>query len=158
MELFNNIIKSAVISDCEKYRYQLSRIWDDSKPKVLFIMHNPSVADAVQADPTMTRCVNFARAWGYGGIYIGNLSPFIATNPKDLKHLSNDELQPKDNNDHVAFMMSMCELHVLAHGNPSIAMVVPDHHSNDWHYISLTKAGNPSHPLRLKGDLVPQKI
>ena len=122
------------------------------------MMHNPSIADAVKSDRTMDKCVKFAKAWGYGGIYIGNLSPYIATNPKDLKQLSIEELQPKENNDHVAFMMNACELHILAHGNPSRAMVVPDRHTNDWHYLELTKYGNPKHPLYLKGNITPQKF
>lgn len=156
MELFNDITKSSVISDCGKYRFQLSRIWDHTKSKVLFIMHNPSIADAEKSDPTMTRCVNFARKWGYGGIYIGNLSPYIATNPADLKNLSSAELQPKENNEHVAIMMGLCSIHILAYGNPYRAMMIPDRTANDWHYLSLTKAGNPGHPLYLKSDLTPK--
>ena len=55
--------KSAIISDCNKYRYELHREWDKDKKKVLFIMLNPSTADADNNDLTTIRCVNFAKKW-----------------------------------------------------------------------------------------------
>ena len=78
--------KHAVISQDNKYRYQLSRIWDNEKPTVLFIMLNPSTADADADDPTIRRVVNFAKSWGYGGVFVGNLYAFRSTDPKGLKH------------------------------------------------------------------------
>ena len=66
-------LNGAIISDCGKYRYQLWRKWDPSLPVVLFIMLNPSQADASEDDPTIRRCINYAKSWGYGGIYVGNL-------------------------------------------------------------------------------------
>ena len=77
--------KHAIISRCEKYRYKLTRTWDEDKGKVLFIMLNPSTANHVQNDLTTIRCINFAEKWGYGGIMIGNIYPFRAKRPKDLK-------------------------------------------------------------------------
>ena len=76
--------KSAIISNCNKYRYELHREWDKDKRKVLFIMLNPSTADADNNDLTTIRCINFAKKWGYGGIMIGNIYPFRAKRPKDL--------------------------------------------------------------------------
>lgn len=165
MELFDlfgnksqSVSSGAIISECKKYRYRLWRIWDQTKPAVLFIMHNPSKADEVNSDPTMTRCVNFAKSWGFGGIWIGNLSPYRATNPDDLKCLAPDELQPKENQNHVKEMMSICSMHILAYGNPSRAMLKPDLTKYDWHYLKLTKQGNPYHPLYLKSTLKPLKF
>ena len=77
--------KSAIISDCNKYRYELHREWDKDKGKVLFVMLNPSTADADNNDLTTIRCMNFAKKWGYGGIMIGNIYPFRAKRPKDLR-------------------------------------------------------------------------
>ena len=65
--------KDAILSDCKKYRYSLSRTWDESKPLIGFIGLNPSTADDVIDDPTITRCINFAKSWGGGGLYMGNL-------------------------------------------------------------------------------------
>ena len=76
--------KGAKFSPCKKYRLQLWRIWDDKLPKIMFIMLNPSYADAHHDDPTIRRCINFAKNWGYGGFYVGNIYPLISTKPKLL--------------------------------------------------------------------------
>ena len=81
--------KHAIISQDDKYRYQLSRIWEEEKPKVLFIMLNPSTADADVDDPTIRRVVNFAKSWGYGGVFVGNLYAFRSTDPKGLRYIDN---------------------------------------------------------------------
>ena len=84
--------KPAVISRCEKYRYKLTRTWDEKKGKVLFIMLNPSTANHIENDLTTIRCINFAKKWGYGGIMIGNIYPFRAKRPKDLRKWLNNHL------------------------------------------------------------------
>ena len=66
--------RSAVLSDCGNYRYQLHRTWDESLPKCMFMMLNPSTADADIDDNTIRRCIGFAKLWGYGGLMVGNLS------------------------------------------------------------------------------------
>lgn len=64
--------KSAIISPCGKYRYYLLREWE-GKPIATFIMLNPSTADAEIDDPTIKRCMKFARHWNHGGIQVINL-------------------------------------------------------------------------------------
>lgn len=153
------MIKGAILSECGKYRYRLWRIWDESKPKVLFVMHNPSKADDRKDDPTITRCIAFARSWGYGGLYVGNLFAYRATDPKELKGKEYLELNPPAAAAHVLEMMAITDLHVFAYGNPivpnSAPMVDGDH---TWHYLELTKAGHPGHPLYLKSQLKPKKF
>ena len=146
-------IKGAVLSNCKKYRYELWRIWDDTKPKVMFIMLNPSTADAEKNDPTITRCIGFAKSWGYGGLYVGNLFGFRATSPKDLKGTSNPV--GDDNNVHLDSMQSKCALIICAWGN---GQGRPDRIFNQFdnlNYIELCKDGTPKHPLYLKKDLMP---
>jgi len=75
----------AVISDCGRYRYTLSRWWDTSKPSLIFCMLNPSTADATQDDPTIRRCISFAKREDRGGIAIINLFAFRATDPDELR-------------------------------------------------------------------------
>lgn len=82
-------IKGAYISEDGRYRYKLWRIWDESKPKILFIMLNPSTADANEDDPTIRRVKEFAKSWGYGGILIGNVYAIRATDPKQIKEAEN---------------------------------------------------------------------
>ncbi len=67
MDLFNQENNGAIFSECKKYRYLLWRIWDRSKPLVMFIGLNPSIADGETDDPTIRRCKAFVRSWGYGG-------------------------------------------------------------------------------------------
>ena len=77
--------KDAQLSTCRKYRYALWRTWDEAKPQVMIIGLNPSTADETKDDPTITRCINFAKAWGYGGVCMANLFAYRATAPSDVK-------------------------------------------------------------------------
>lgn len=73
----------AVISDCGRYRYELGRRWADG-PLLEWIMLNPSTADADADDPTIRRCIGFARQWGFNGIRVTNLFAYRATRPDEL--------------------------------------------------------------------------
>ena len=81
----NGVESYAIFSDCERYRYVLSRAWDKTKGKVVFIGLNPSTADEMKNDPTITRMINFAKSWNYDKISTCNLFAFRATFPQDLK-------------------------------------------------------------------------
>jgi len=78
------MVRSAVISPCGLYRYRLSRQWTEPSYSLAFVMLNPSTADAEVDDPTIRRCIGFARREGYGGIEVVNLYAFRATSPDDL--------------------------------------------------------------------------
>ncbi len=78
------LLSDAVISPCGRYRYRLTRTWDHSAPPLAWIMLNPSTADAEIDDPTIRRCVKFARREGCGGIEVLNLFALRATNPTEL--------------------------------------------------------------------------
>ena len=150
--------KGAIISRDNNYRYQLWRIWDDSLPKVLFIMHNPSTADAEKDDKTITRCINFAKSWGCGGLYVGNIFPFRETNPAKLKRHSIDTLEMyRYNQLHIDIMKNTCSIHVLAYGNPVDNRFTVDFITkyNDCQCLKVLKNGNPGHPLYLSADLKP---
>jgi hypothetical protein len=77
----------ALISDCGLYRYWLRRQWDEGK-EVCFIMLNPSTADAMKDDPTVRKCVGFARGWGYTSLLVLNLFNYRSKTPADLKKVS----------------------------------------------------------------------
>lgn len=82
------IYRSAILSDCGKYRYVLSRWWDGASKKaqrVVFLMMNPSTADALTDDPTIRKCIGFAKRWGYGGINVINLFAYRSTDPQGLR-------------------------------------------------------------------------
>ena len=158
--------KSAIISDCNKYRYELHREWDKDEGKVLFIMLNPSTADAMQNDLTTIRCINFAKHWGYGGIMIGNIWPFRAKRPKDLKKWlktsrKSNLIAVEDNWGYVGDMAHQADFVVCAWGcnHPGI----PDWIKNldvPLHYLELCDDGiTPKHPLgNLRKDLNPYRF
>ena len=153
----------AIISNSGLYRYELHREWDKKKGKVLFIMLNPSIADGNEDDLTTIRCVNFAKKWGYGGISIGNIYPFRAKRPKDLRKWLNTQNQRANfyyiNIAHVDQMAACANLIVCAWGC-NYKEGIPE-----WvdslgrlHYLELCDDGDtPKHPLgNLSKDLVPK--
>lgn len=85
---------SANVSPCGRYRYWLERNWEKTPPMV-FVMLNPSTADADHDDPTIRRCVGFARREGAGGVIVVNLFGFRATDPRELSQAT-DPVGPKN--------------------------------------------------------------
>lgn len=156
---------SALISDCGKYRYSLTRIWDSEKPKVLFIMLNPSTADGEQDDPTIRRCIGFAKAWGYGGLYVCNLFAYRATNPKELLKVDNPF---GDKNIWCTKKLAdRVDKVICAWGNrPILKKVLKGQSEMDLvrfaqgklYAIDFAKDGTPKHPLYLKSELVPRAL
>lgn len=63
----------AEFDETGRYRYILTRRWDDDRPLACFVAMNPSTATEKIADPTVRRCIGFARDWGYGGLLVLNL-------------------------------------------------------------------------------------
>ena len=146
--------RSAVISPCGLYRYRLGRRWSDG-PAVMFLMLNPSVADAEQPDPTMTRCVNYAKAWGYPALVIGNLFALRSTDPKALYRAA-DPIGP-DNDRHLVETAAEAGLIIGAWGNNGLHMgrdVAVRRLIPGMKALAFTGLGQPGHPLYLRGDLV----
>ena len=88
--------KRATFARERTLRLTLSRHWDDARPGVCFIGHNPSTADALRDDPTVRRWMQFARAWGYGGFTAVNLYPFRAANPAECRRWADWESNGPD--------------------------------------------------------------
>lgn len=76
--------RTAEISQCERHRYLLGRVWEPAKPVDVWIMLNPSTADAMKDDPTIRRVVDFSRGWGSGGVQVVNLFSVRATDPYNV--------------------------------------------------------------------------
>ena len=77
--------REAVLSDCGRYRYLLRRVWDCGRPRALFVMLNPSTADAEVDDATIRSCVRLSKGLDYGSFEVINLFSWRATDPKDLE-------------------------------------------------------------------------
>jgi hypothetical protein len=147
---------TATLSPCGLYRYDLTRSWDRARPRALFVMLNPSTADATQDDPTIRRCVGFARAWGCGGIVVCNLFALRSTDPKALYRHA-DPVGP-DNDATLLDRAAMAKLTVCAwgaHGHlrgrgRTVAKLLAAA-KMPMHCLGLTKTGHPLHPLFVPG-------
>ena len=153
------MIKDAIISSDDKYRYMLSRIWDKSKSKVMIIGLNPSMADASQDDPTIRKCIKYAKSWGYGGVYMLNLFAFRTPKPKVM--FVADEPIGIENDKYLMDYSLKCDKVVCAWGNDgnykNRSSEAKSKLSN-LHYLMLNNSGEPAHPLYLKPELTPVRF
>ena len=147
----------ANFSRCRRYRYTLWRRWDPEGPLVMIIGLNPSTADARQDDPTIRRCIGFARDWGYGGLVVTNLFAFRATYPADLKAAA-DPVGPR-NDAWIRRMAGQVEIIVAAWGNDGLWLDrserVQKMLAGRLHCLRLNAGGEPAHPLYLPAGLNP---
>ena len=107
----------------KEYRYRLCRTWDETKPHAMFVMMNPSTADPLVDDPTVAKCGRYARAWGYGGLHVGNIFAYRATDKKRLPLLA-DPVGP-DNDSHLIAMAKAAAIVVFAYGQPGHRTLAP---------------------------------
>jgi hypothetical protein len=122
----------------------------------MFIGLNPSTADETKDDPTIKRCIAFAKAWGYGSLIMANLFAWRATDPDEMQ-LAADPVGPQ-NDWYLAHLSSKANLIVAAWGTRGAFMgrdqqvrgAVPG-----LHHLRLTKEGHPGHPLYLRSNLRP---
>lgn len=154
---------SAVIDETGTYRYRLDRTWLTAmSPRLVFIMLNPSTADASIDDPTIRRCIGFAKREHCGGLVVVNLFALRATNPGELQ-ASVDRVGPE--NYHHISEASYSGRIVLAWGAHPLA--AEQGRKVTWALnmqpgrtlwcLGTTKVGAPRHPLYVKADqpLVP---
>ncbi len=94
---------SAIFSPDRKHRYRLVRIWDTDKPRLPWVMYNPSVAGEIENDPTIRRVTGFSARDGYGGLVVGNLHAFVTSDPKELMR-ADDPFGP-ESRDHLLFII-----------------------------------------------------
>ena len=145
---------TAVYSDCESYRYSLTRMWVDQADKVLFVMLNPSTATEVQNDPTVERCERRARTLGFGGFRVTNIFAWRDTDPRKMKDAT-DPIGP--HNDAILVESAAWADTIIAawgtHGahlgrGAQVALLLEKTQQPLFH-LGLSKQGYPKHPLYL---------
>lgn len=150
MNLFEN--NGAEFSNDKFHRYRLWRIWDKSKPLVMFIGLNPSKADGQYDDATIRRVKGFGRDHGYGGVYMCNLFTFISTDPSLLEwdNINNERsdnilMETAEGLKDVVFCWG--NFKVAESRLPRMLELFPD-------ALCLGKNvnGSPKHPCRLAGN------
>jgi len=146
----------AVYSDCERYRYLLTRTWDPSGRRALFIMLNPSKATEVQNDPTVERCERRARALGFGAFRVTNIFAWRDTDPKLMRRAS-DPIGPDNDwailDSHSQWIRPQDQTIAAwgTHGEhlgrgPKVEALLRAT-GKPLHHLGLSKAGHPKHPL-----------
>ncbi len=143
---------TALYSPCERYRYLLTRVWDDAGPRVLFVMLNPSTATEIRNDPTVERCERRARTLGYGGFRVCNIFAWRATDPRALRRAA-DPVGP-DNDAAIAESAPWADQVICAWGThgthmgrgPAVEALLRGTGAALFH-LGLTKHGHPRHPL-----------
>jgi hypothetical protein len=143
---------SAVIDATGTYRYHLGRQWNQLFPRrCCFIMLNPSTADAEIDDPTIRRCIGFAKAWGFGALDVVNLFAYRATDPKELMRTTEPIGPDNDRWIRTVTGSAGCQLVVAAWGAHRMAgtrgFTVAGLIDRPMVCLGRTKDGYPKHPL-----------
>lgn len=145
----------STFSPCRRYRYEWHYRWSEGDV-CMFIGLNPSTADASQMDPTVRRCVDYARRWGFGALCMTNLFAWRDTDPEAMKR------QPRPigprNDATLKRLAAQADLVVAAwgcHGHhlkrgDAVRVMLPNLHA-----LKVNQDGSPAHPLYLRKDLQP---
>lgn len=145
----------AVFSPNRIWRYTLLRTWgSDPANCVVFIGLNPSTADETTDDPTIRRCIGFAKAWSFDRLVMLNLFAFRATDPQVMKAAA-DPVGPM-NNKWIIYHAKRARRVVAAWGvhgehqerGAKLAQLLAGH-GVQLECLGKTKAGHPKHPLYL---------
>lgn len=150
--LKDDAASTAIYSDCERYRYALTRIWDDAEGKVAFVMLNPSTATEIQNDPTVERCERRARALGFGAFRVCNIFAWRDTDPRQMRKAA--EPIGSENNQAITEACIWADRIICAWGThgehlgrgPQVETLMRAT-GRPLHHLGLSKAGHPKHPL-----------
>lgn len=149
---------TATLSDCSVYRYDLTRRWGTGNRFALWVMLNPSTADAEQDDPTIRRCIAFSKEWECDGLVVVNLFALRATDPKAL--YAHDEPVGPQNDAHigdwlcdedVAEVVAGWGAHGMLDSRGYGVWLMACHARRVMTCLGTTKTGQPRHPLYVKG-------
>lgn len=153
------VCRSAIISDDGLYRYSLNRWWDNSRPTDMWIMCNPSTADANLDDATIRRCIGFSKRFGSGGFTVVNAYAYRATKPADLwaaKRSGVDIIGPECNAWITAHLRTNCDNRVIVawgahpdHDRVHEVRELIEAQGREALCLGTTKHGEPRHPLML---------
>lgn len=150
----NPIRPPAIFSPCRRYRYVLWREWDMHNPSyAMFIGLNPSTADETLDDPTVRRCIRFAKEWGYGALCMTNAFAYRSTNPEEMKQQSD----PVGIDNGTWLKVNSLEAGVVVaawgiHGTHMDRDKEVKRILSGLLCLGKTKGGQPRHPLYLKSD------
>lgn len=163
-DLINSQEWGAVFDPKKEYRYLLWRIWDPSRPLLIVVMLNPSTADALKNDSTITLLIERARRGHMGGVIVANAFALRATKPADMKqHHAPEQHLPGCNDFAIAALLEepgatlLCAWgdHVKHRLRKKDLACLISNSKTTPNCIRLTKSGEPCHPLRTPYSLTP---
>lgn len=144
----------AVYSDCKRYRFTLTRVWDETGGAVHFVMLNPSTATEEQNDPTVERCERRARTLGFGRFRVTNIFAWRDTDPMGLRR--SQEPVGEGNDAAIQEGLAWADQTIAAWGTHGALLdrgatvrAILSASKRTIHVLGLTKAGHPKHPLYL---------
>lgn len=148
-----------IFSNCESYRYLLAVPTGLPNERIAtFCLANPSTATPDELDPTLTRCLDYAKRWGFGWLWVANVRAWRETDPKKVP--ADPQAIGPLNNETILRAALGASLVVCGWGKFGgelgkktldrllSAGVVP-------HALKLNNDGSPAHPLYLRADLEP---
>lgn len=151
---------TAIYSDCADYRYALTRTWDASGKRVLFVMLNPSKATEVQNDPTVERCERRARALGFGAFRVTNIFAWRETDPRKMRKAP-DPVGP-DNDAQILAGVAWADQVIAAwgthgahRGRGADVERLLRATGKPLFLLGLSKQGHPKHPLYISYTQIP---
>lgn len=154
-----NPIHSTVFSPDRRYRYWLEAKLSDADGVCMFLMLNPSTADEMKSDPTVTRAKGFAQSWGYGTLWVCNIFALRATDPGVLR--KDPEPIGADNDEHILHSARRSDEVVCAWGNHGehldrgaqvLDMLETQAPDVRLRHLGMTMRNQPRHPLYLRAD------
>ncbi len=122
----------------------------------MFIGLNPSMADRSMTDPTVRRCISYAKCWGYGALHMTNLFAWIDPDPTTMKQ----QARPVGSQNDATLRRLAAEAGLVVaawgrHGAHLGRDAVVKAMLPNLHALAVNQNGSPAHPLYLKGDLMP---
>ncbi|MEQ6377438.1 DUF1643 domain-containing protein [Bacillaceae bacterium S4-13-58] len=155
----------AIFDETGKYRYSLTRVWAPMREKVVFVGLNPSTADEKNNDPTLKRCIDFAKRWHngiYGSLEMVNLFSYRSTDFEELKNDLNNDQVGRKNDDFIFIAIRDASLVIVAWGEKGTyknrdkeVLKLLNEAEVPIYCLEILKGGQPKHPLYAKGDLNP---
>ena len=151
----------ASFSECRKYRWTLWRRWDPNFPPCVFIGLNPSTADETEDDPTIRRCIGFAKSWNLGGLIMLNAFGYRATLPKDMKAAADPVGVGNDKAIELTAQMAIDAGGIVVaawgtHCEEERASTICGLINRKIHCLGRTMSGRPKHPLYLRSETRPE--
>jgi hypothetical protein len=146
-------------SPCQSWRYLLERDLGEGEGTLNFVMLNPSTADAVRNDPTVTRCIGFARRWGFRRLLVTNLFALRSPVPRALR-AAGDPVGP-ENDAYILRAARRADRVLCAWGTHGPlrnreAEVLALLRDVPLEHLGLTRSGQPRHPLYLPATTAPR--